>query len=119
MASAVITGEPQALARRPCARLPGKRTTWRCWISMGRPAVLRRRTGRVVFFETDVSKRASIVQSVQAAVAQLGAPDVLFANAGIQKLSSLFDLKDEDVDAIIDINLMSALYGGRRGGAHA
>ena len=66
--------------------------------------------GRVVFFETDVSKRASIVQSVEAAVAQLGAPDVLFANAGIQKLSSLFDLKDEDVDAIIDVNLKGVLY---------
>ena len=67
-------------------------------------------SGRVVFFETDVSKRASIVQSVEAAVAKLGAPDVLFANAGIQKLSSLFDLKDEDVDAIIDINLKGVLY---------
>ena len=37
-------------------------------------------------------------------------PTLLFANAGIQKLSSLFDLKDEDVAAIIDINLKRVIH---------
>jgi len=66
--------------------------------------------GSVAFFETDVRDRAAIENAVEQAVKQFGNPEILFANAGIQKLSSLFDLKDEDVDAIIDINLKGALY---------
>jgi NAD(P)-dependent dehydrogenase (short-subunit alcohol dehydrogenase family) len=66
--------------------------------------------GTVAFFETDVANRKSIEEAVGQAVKQFGTPTVLFANAGIQKLSSLFELKDEDVDAIININLKGALY---------
>ncbi|MDA0347347.1 MAG: SDR family NAD(P)-dependent oxidoreductase [Verrucomicrobia bacterium] len=66
--------------------------------------------GKVAFFNTDVSKKRSIDEAVDQAVKQFGTPSVLFANAGIQRLSSLFDLKEEDVDAIININLKGALY---------
>jgi len=66
--------------------------------------------GKVAFFETDVRDRKAIEDAVDRAVKQFGMPSVLFANAGIQRLSSLFELKDEDVDAIIDINLKGALY---------
>jgi len=66
--------------------------------------------GTVAFFETDVRDRMAIETSVAQAAEQFGTPTVLFANAGIQRLSTLFELKDEDVDAIIDINLKGALY---------
>lgn len=67
-------------------------------------------TQSVYFYETDVRDRAAVEASVKAAVNHSGAPTVLFANAGIQRLSSLFQLKDEDIDAIIDINLKGTLY---------
>ncbi|QXD25536.1 SDR family oxidoreductase [Opitutia bacterium ISCC 51] len=66
--------------------------------------------GTVTFFETDVRNRKAVEASVTSAVESFGPPSVLFSNAGIQRLSSLFDLKDEDIDAIIDINLKGTLY---------
>jgi len=66
--------------------------------------------GSVTFYETDVRSRKAVDASVSKAVDQFGSPTVLFSNAGIQRLSSLFDLKDEDIDAIIDINLKGTLY---------
>jgi 2-keto-3-deoxy-L-fuconate dehydrogenase len=66
--------------------------------------------GKIGFFQTDVRDRTAIQASVDQAVEQFGTPSVLFANAGIQRLASIFALKDEDVDAIIDVNLKGALY---------
>ncbi len=48
--------------------------------------------GSVAFFETDVRKRNNVEASVASAVEAMGPPSVLFANAGIQRLSSLFEL---------------------------
>ena len=66
--------------------------------------------GSVTFFETDVRNRKTVEASVASAVKKFGPPSVLFANAGIQRLSSLFELKTEDIDAVIDINLKGTLY---------
>lgn len=66
--------------------------------------------GSVAFFETDVRNRQTVEASVASAVEKFGPPSVLFANAGIQRLSSLFELKTEDIDAVIDINLKGTLY---------
>lgn len=66
--------------------------------------------GSVAFFETDVRKRNNVEASVASAVEALGPPSVLFANAGIQRLSSLFELRDQDIDAVIDTNLKGTLY---------
>ena len=66
--------------------------------------------GSVAFFETDVRSRKIVESSVASAVEAFGPPSVLFANAGIQRLSSLFELKDEDIDAVIDTNLKGTIY---------
>ena len=66
--------------------------------------------GMIRFFKTDVRDRASIEHSVDLAVQQFGPPATLFANAGIQRLASLFDLKEEEVNDIIDVNLKGTLY---------
>jgi NAD(P)-dependent dehydrogenase (short-subunit alcohol dehydrogenase family) len=66
--------------------------------------------GAVEFFKTDVRKRSSIIASVDQASQQFGPPSTLFANAGIQRIASLFSLKDDDVDDIIDVNLKGVLY---------
>ena len=67
-------------------------------------------SGSVRFFETAVRIRSAVDASVDRAVAEFGTPDILFANAGIQKLASIFEMRDEDVDAIIDIHLKGVLY---------
>ena len=65
--------------------------------------------GSVAFFETDVGiERTSKPPSP--AVEAFGLPSVLFANAGIQCLSSLFELRDEYIDAVIDTNLKGTIY---------
>jgi NAD(P)-dependent dehydrogenase (short-subunit alcohol dehydrogenase family) len=66
--------------------------------------------GAIHFFATDVSQRPAVRQSIAAAAAALGPPSVLFVNAGIQKLTGIFEMEDEDIDAIIDVNLKGALY---------
>ena len=66
--------------------------------------------GKIEFYRTNVRSRKAIEHSVEEAVKQFGSPSVLFANAGIQRLSSLFELKEEDVDAVIDINLKGVIY---------
>lgn len=66
--------------------------------------------GKVEFFQTDVRDRKAIQEAVDHAAEQFGSPSILFANAGIQRLASIFALKDEDVDAIIDVNLKGVLY---------
>jgi len=55
--------------------------------------------GSVAFFETDVRSRKRVEASIASAVEAFGPPSVLFANAGIQRLSSLFELRDEDIGA--------------------
>lgn len=66
--------------------------------------------GSITFFKADVTQKDGMQDVVDQVVEKLGPPTVLFANAGIQRLSSLFDLKEEDVDAIINVNLKGAIY---------
>ena len=66
--------------------------------------------GSIHFFATDVSQRPAVRQSIAAAAAALGPPAVLFVNAEIQKLTGIFEMEDEDIDAIIDVNLKGAVY---------
>ena len=67
-------------------------------------------SGSITYFDTDVGQRSAVRQSIAAAAEQVGAPTTLFVNAGIQKLAGIFELEDEDIDAMIDINLKGVLY---------
>ncbi len=67
-------------------------------------------SGTVTFFETDVRDRANVRQSIAAAAIHPGPPTALFVNAGIQKLAGIFEMEDDDIDMIIDVNLKGALY---------
>ena len=65
--------------------------------------------GRVVALPTDVSDRASVQAFVDSACAAFGRIDALVNNAGIGPISPLDDLRVEDWDAMVDINLKGAL----------
>jgi NADP-dependent 3-hydroxy acid dehydrogenase YdfG len=67
--------------------------------------------GQVAFHAIDVTSRADVARLVDAAVDRFGRLDVYINNAGIAPNSPLDDLKVEDWEAMIDVNLKGPLYG--------
>jgi NADP-dependent 3-hydroxy acid dehydrogenase YdfG len=60
---------------------------------------------------TDVKKRDDVSRLAQLAVEHYGKLDVLISNAGIAPISPLDDLKVEDWEEMIDVNVKGVLYG--------
>ncbi len=65
---------------------------------------------KVVFFQADLSQRDSIDPIVAAAVENFGRIDILVNNAGIIKRAPLLEYKDEDWQAVLDVNLNAVYY---------
>lgn len=72
---------------------------------------IRRDGGRAALQRLDVTRREDVDAFVQAAVAQFGRLDVIVNNAGVMPLSPVADLKVEEWDRMVDVNLKSVLYG--------
>lgn len=72
---------------------------------------IRRDGGRVALRRLDVTRREDADAFVQAAVAQFGRLDVIVNNAGVMPLSPVADLKVEEWDRMVDVNLKGVLYG--------
>lgn len=60
---------------------------------------------------TDVRRRADLAALVELAYEKYGKLDVLVSNAGVMPISLLADLRVEDWEAMIDVNLKGVLYG--------
>ena len=67
--------------------------------------------GDVRYTLLDVTQKEQLVEFLQFAQAQFGRVDVLVSNAGIMPLSLLEQLKVEEWDKTIDVNLKGVLYG--------
>lgn len=67
--------------------------------------------GSAVGLATDVTRRADIAALVALALERFGRLDVFVNNAGIGPISPLDDLRVEDWEAMIDVNLKGPLYG--------
>lgn len=67
--------------------------------------------GRAVAAATDVTRRDDLVRLVALAGERFGRLDVLVSNAGIGPISLLDELRVEDWEAMIDVNLKGVLYG--------
>jgi NADP-dependent 3-hydroxy acid dehydrogenase YdfG len=67
--------------------------------------------GRAAFKETDVRKRGDLEALVALAVQEGGKLDVIVNNAGVGPISRFDDLRVEDWDLMIDVNLRGTLYG--------
>ena len=65
----------------------------------------------VAFKETDVRRRDHLTNLVDLALGQFGKLDVFISNAGIGPISLLDDLRVDDWDDMIDVNLKGTLYG--------
>lgn len=72
---------------------------------------MARGSSRAIVVETDVAKRADVERLRDAAIEAFGGFDVWINNAGRGITRSVLDLTDEDVDAMMALNLKSALYG--------
>lgn len=67
--------------------------------------------GEAIAVAMDIKQRADLVRFVDVARARYGQLDVLVSNAGIAPTSLLDDLKVEDWDEMIDVNVKGLLYG--------
>ncbi len=67
--------------------------------------------GEAVCVPTDVKKRADLTALVALAQERYGQLDVLINNAGVGPLSLLEDLRVEDWEEMIDVNIKGTLYG--------
>ena len=64
-----------------------------------------------VWVRTDVKQRGDLSQLVKLACDRYGKLDVLISNAGVGPISPLDELRVEDWEDMIDINLKGVLYG--------
>jgi NADP-dependent 3-hydroxy acid dehydrogenase YdfG len=67
--------------------------------------------GCALGFETDVTKRGDVEALIRRARAEFGRFDVIANNAGIMPLAPMADLKVEEWDRMIDVNVKGVLYG--------
>src|SRR6202011_1759493 len=67
--------------------------------------------GHTVYRRTDVTRRGDLADLVAAALQHYGKLDVLVNNAGVMPISPLDELRVDDWEAMIDINIKGVLYG--------
>ncbi|MEV8566675.1 SDR family oxidoreductase [Streptomyces sp. NPDC051322] len=74
-------------------------------------ARIERAGGEAAWARTDVTRRADLSGLVELARERYGKLDVLVSNAGVGLISPLDDLRVEDWEEMIDVNLKGVLYG--------
>lgn len=67
--------------------------------------------GTAIYVETDVKRRKDLSNLVDLAIERFGKLDVFVGNAGIAPISRLDELRVEDWEEMIDVNLKGFLYG--------
>ncbi len=67
--------------------------------------------GQAVYTTVDVTRRDDVARLVALATDRFGQLDVLVNNAGIGPISLLDELRIDDWDAMIDVNVKGVLYG--------
>jgi NADP-dependent 3-hydroxy acid dehydrogenase YdfG len=67
--------------------------------------------GQAAFARTDVKRRSDLSNLVEVACGRFGRLNVLINNAGIAPISLLDELRVEDWEEMIDVNLKGFLYG--------
>jgi NADP-dependent 3-hydroxy acid dehydrogenase YdfG len=72
---------------------------------------IRKNKGEVEVQAIDVSKREDLALFVKKAQDRFGRLDVLIGNAGLMPLSPFDDLKVDEWDRMIDVNIKGVLYG--------
>ncbi len=112
----VITGASSGIGEAIALRLSAKGA--KVILGARNPAPLQalaeriqRAGGTAGFAPTNVAKRQDLLNLVNLAVQQHGRLDVLVNNAGVSRLSRLDEVRVEEWDEMIDVNLRGVLYG--------
>jgi len=114
---ATITGGGSGIGRATCLLFAreGAKVVVADYIAEGGNETVRQISaadGQAVFVQADVSKSADVRNMIGAAVRNYGRVDILFNNAGIEGPSTkLANLKEEDWDRVIAIDLTSVYLG--------
>ena len=74
--------------------------------------------GHASVFEANLSVPDAAEQLVERVIAECGAIDVLVNNAGIVRDTLLFTMSDEDLEAVLDLNLKAAFRVTRAAARH-
>lgn len=74
-------------------------------------ARIREAGGDAVFQVADVTKSADLQQAVALAVQTYGRLDVMVNNAGLMAIAPISELRVDEWDRMIDINIKGVLYG--------
>ena len=114
---AIITGGGSGIGRATCLLFAreGAKVVVADYIAEGGNETVRQISaagGQAVFVQADVSKSADVRNMIGAAVRNYGRVDIFFNNAGIEGPSTkLANLKEEDWDRVIAIDLTSVYLG--------
>jgi NADP-dependent 3-hydroxy acid dehydrogenase YdfG len=76
-----------------------------------RLAALAGRLGDAAYLPVDVRRRADVADLVALAGERFGRLDVLVGNAGVMPVSPLDDLRLDEWDAMVDVNIKGVLHG--------
>lgn len=71
--------------------------------------------GQAIFAETDVTRREDVDALVDRALGEFGRVDIVANIAGAMFPGLMEDVKDDQIDAGIDLNLRSVIYGCQAG----
>ncbi len=74
--------------------------------------------GEVQFVKADVAKRLDVHNLVAAAIDAFGEIDILVNNAGIIHGADFLDIKEEDFDRVMDVNLKGSFLTGQAVARH-
>jgi 3-oxoacyl-[acyl-carrier protein] reductase len=108
---ALVTGGSGALGRAICRALAaqGRVVAVHCHRSADRARDLAASLGGAArVYQADLHSPAETEALVEQVLADCGAIDVLVNNAGIVRDALLFAMSDEDLDAVLDLNLKAA-----------
>jgi NADP-dependent 3-hydroxy acid dehydrogenase YdfG len=70
---------------------------------------IRRSGGKAMAVPVDVTDRQATLAAAETITAELGRPDLVFANAGVQLISGITDLAVADWDQQIDLNIRGTM----------
>ncbi|MGU3399859.1 SDR family oxidoreductase [Brucellaceae bacterium D45D] len=109
--SAIITGSSRGIGAATAKRLAadGYRVTVNCVeqreLAAGVVRDIEAAGGSAIWEQADVSDPAALRRLFDAHRAVFGAPDVVVANAGIQRLGAFSQMEDADFDRLMDVNV--------------
>ncbi|WP_394748871.1 SDR family oxidoreductase [Spongiimicrobium salis] len=67
--------------------------------------------GKATYLKTDVTNKNEVQALVEKALKEFGKMDVIINNAGLMSIAPMNELKTDEWDRMIDINIKGVLYG--------